>query len=127
MRIFIIFFMLFAFAFGDGHKYKHKYIYNNDLSFLDLSQNQQEEIKNILKNYSKKLKHLRELKDDIEDEKEDLFKESEFDKDKFIELQTGYEMTRLSLQAELLAQIHAVLDKKQRKQLSKNLEHWNIR
>lgn len=125
MRIFIIFFMLFSLMFGDGHK--HKYIYNNDLSFLDLSQNQQEEIKNILKNYSKKLKHLRELKDDIEDEKEDLFEESEFDKDKFIELQADYEMTLLSLQAELLAQIHAVLDKKQRKQLSKNLEHWNIR
>ncbi len=128
MRYIIVFLMIFTFLFcdDDDHDKEHHHYYSKDLTYLDLTHDQKKSIKKFLKHYRKELKEYREYKEDIIDEKQKLFEQNSFDKDKLTNLNIKLAKEASKIEAELLENIHKVLTKEQRVLFRKYIDEWDI-
>ncbi len=124
LKIFLVLISLYSFVYADNNEYKHKHRYK-DLRYLDLNSTQIKDIRNILIEFKKKYHNFYKDEDEIEDKIEDIFKAKKFDKEKYIEILQNHHQKSISLEAEKLEKIHAILNNKQRKRFAKHLEEWD--
>ncbi len=116
----------------DFEKYKNKYyksdkynLYKN-FDFLDLNSIQYLQLKDILIQYNEDYRKLHELKEDIEDEIEDILENEEFDSKRFSNILKDIKLKEIEIETIKIAKIHAILNKKQRKRLAKYVEEWEL-
>lgn len=116
----------------DFEKYKNKYyksdkynLYKN-FDFLDLNSVQYTQLKDILIEYNENYRKLHDLKEDIEDEIEDILENEEFDSKKFSDILKYIKIKEIEVETKKIEKIHAILTKKQRKKLAKYVEEWEL-
>ena len=116
----------------DFEKYKNKYyksdkynLYKN-FDFLDLNSVQYTQLKDILIEYNENYRKLHDLKEDIEDEIEDILENEEFDSKRFSDILKYIKNKEIEVETKKIEKIHAILTKKQRKKLAKYVEEWEL-
>ncbi|MDD3602522.1 MAG: hypothetical protein PHZ17_04310 [Sulfurovum sp.] len=126
MKYLWIILLLFTFSFADDHKEEHHHYYSKDLSYLNLSHEQQKGIKKVLKEYRKKLKLYREFKKDTIRSKQKLFEQDNFNQKALIDLDIRLVERAAQIEAGLLSNIHQALTKEQRALFIKHIDEWEI-
>jgi len=124
MKVLLILLLaLSLYADHDGRKEHHL---SKDLSYLDLSNTQQESAKHIIKTYRHALKQYREFKEDVEQQKMQLFQEDTLNEEAFVKLQTTIYQKASAIENRFLTQMHILLTPGQREKFSHNLEEWEV-
>ncbi|MDM5270580.1 hypothetical protein PGH07_00115 [Sulfurovum sp. zt1-1] len=126
MKYLWIVLLLFTFLFADDHKEEHHHYYSKDLTYLNLSHEQQRSIKKVLKEYRKELKMYRELKENTIGSKQKLFEQERFDQNALITLDIKLAQKAAQIEANFLTNIHTILTKEQRKLFIKHIDEWEI-
>lgn len=105
------------------HNEKH---INKELSHLNLSQEQNEKIKEILKEFKRDLKEYRSFKENIDNEVKKVFMQDGFNKEELNKLYSElYEKTK-EAEIKLLKNIHTVLSRKQREEFTHYFDEWKV-
>ena len=119
-------FALPALADDDDHHKGHRFY--NDLSYLDLSPEQETRARELLIGYRKELRELREEEEREEEEREALFGADTFDKERYKALRLREMEAQVEVRARFLAALHALLTQEQRKRYFRTfLEHRELR
>ena len=121
----IVAFLLVMVTLGvaDGHEKHHL---SKDLSSLELSLEQQNDVKEIVKAYRHELKAFRDEKESVEKRKERLFREKQLDERALVALQTSLAKKASQIETRFLLQIHAILTPSQREKFARNLDEWEV-
>ena len=108
-------------------RYKHNksHFYKN-LDFLDLNHQQYKKIRNILVIYKKDYKKFYKYKHKQKKELRNIMQEDVFDKDNYVKIDSEIKVRASRLEARKFNNIHAVLNKEQRKKFSYHLEEWEV-
>jgi len=122
----VLFLLLSLFLYA-GDDAKKEYHITKDLTHLDLSKEQKEAMKNVLKKYQHEIEEFRELKEKINAKKQKLFLEEPLDRVALSKL--NYELYEKAIKEEstLLSRVHALLSPEQRVQFIRYFEEWEIR
>ena len=122
---FLVILLLFInlFADSDYHSYKH---INKELSHLSLSKSQSRQIKVFLKEFRFQLKEYRELKEEIEDKRKDIFLKEVFNTKELNLLNNRLDTKAHDIENSLLEKIHAILDLKQRIGFIHYFDDWEV-
>jgi len=123
---FIIIVLLFISLYSDDYENHSQKHINKELSHLNLSKNQSYKIKVILKDFRKRLKEYRELKEDIEKKREELFMKEDFDEEGLNRLNEILDSKACEIENDLLKKIHHILSAKQRKKFIKYFDDWEV-
>ena len=126
MRLLLLVFLLVYTVFADSDEEKHHHYYSKDLTYLNLNHDQKKSLKHILKKYRKNIKHYREKKEDIIEQKQEIFLEDDFNITKIERLNQKISKKSTDLEIEFLKQIHTLLSKEQRKKFIQYIDEWEI-
>ncbi|MDX1809843.1 MAG: Spy/CpxP family protein refolding chaperone [Sulfurospirillaceae bacterium] len=126
MKSFIIVLLLFGFIYAQEHHEKNHWHYKKDLTYLGLSKNQKEKIKNILKEYRKDIKDYREKREEISKEKQKVFLENSFDEMKLKSINGKINKLATEIEIRFLKRVHAILSNEQRRKFVKYINEWDI-
>lgn len=122
-------FLLFSLHADSDYKDKHinkkNHIYKN-LDYLELSQNQYRDIKEILKEYKKDYEKFNKKREKKEKKLQELISEDEFDKDKYEDIVKEIQEDAMALELKTLKKIHSILSPTQRKSFSYYLQEWRV-
>ncbi len=119
----IIMLLLFTGLYA-GHNVNH---IHKELSHLKLTQKQSMQIKKILQKFREDLKVFRVQRENIEDRKKRLFTKNSFSLEELSSLHDDICKKKNTLEANLLRDIHVVLDKKQRFEFIQYFDEWKIK
>ncbi|MDQ1340633.1 MAG: periplasmic protein CpxP/Spy [Campylobacterota bacterium] len=125
MRVVFLFLVAFLLLFAD-HDKKYDRHFHKDLTHLELSDEQYQKIKKILKNFKKKVEEFREQKEKTNNATQALFAKDNFDIDKYKNESLEPEKQAIEIEAQILNEIHEVLNKEQRKKFLDYFEEWKI-
>jgi hypothetical protein len=109
----------------DDYKQRHHY-YHKDLTHLDLTHDQKKSIKKLLRQYRYELKEYREFKEDMVDEKEDIFEKDTFDKESIIKINLKLAIEASKIETRFLENIHKILSENQRELFIEHMDEWEI-
>jgi len=124
MKLLLIFLLtLSLYADHDGKK-EHQL--SKDLSSLDLSSDQKERAKSLLKQYRVDLKVFREFKETMEDQKERLFMQERLNEEDLQAINQAIHQKAKALESSFLVQMHRLLTPEQRQKFAHNLEEWEV-
>ena len=124
MKLLLIFLLtLSLYADHDGKK-EHQL--SKDLSSLDLSSDQKERAKSLLKQYRVDLKVFREFKETMEDQKERLFMQERLNEEDLQAINQAIHQKAKALESSFLVQMHRLLTPEQRQKFAHNLEEWDV-
>lgn len=125
MKFLILLFIVSA-LFSDTFEHHDEKHINKELSHLNLSQEQNEKIKEILKEFKRDLKEYRNFKENIDDEIKKVFMKDSFNKEELNKLYNEqYEKTK-EVEIKLLKNIHTVLSRKQREEFTQYFDEWKV-
>ena len=125
MKLCLIFFLaLCLYAGSDGKKEHH---INKDLTYLQLSLEQNEALKTTLKKFQHEIKEFRELKAKINAQKQALFLEETLDIEAFNKLNKELYEKAAKEESKVFLRLHDVLTKEQRAQFIRYFEEWEVR
>ena len=119
----IVILLLFTGLFAE-HNVNH---IHKELSHLKLSEKQTEKVKKILQNFREELKLFRMYKEEIEEKKKKLFTKNSFSLKDLNDLHDEICKRKNRLEANLLRDIHIVLNEKQRFEFIQYFEEWKIK
>lgn len=125
MRVVFLFLVAFLLLFAD-HDKKHDRHFHKDLTHLELSDEQYQKIKKVLKESKKNLEEFREKKEKTNSATQALFAKDSFDVDKYKNESLELEKQAIETEAQILKEIHEVLNKEQRKKFLDYFEEWKI-
>jgi len=124
MKLLLIFLLsLSLYADHDGRK-EHQL--SKDLSYLELSQDQKERVKGILKQYRVDLKDFREFKEKIKDQKENLLLQESVNEEDLQKISQAITQKATRIESHFLVQMHTILTPEQRQKFAQNLEEWEV-
>ena len=124
MKLLLIFLLtLSLYADHDGKK-EHQL--SKDLSYLELSHDQKERIKGILKQYRVDLKGFREFKEKMKDQKENALLQESVNEDDLQKLNQAINQKATMIETHFLVKMHAILTPEQRQKFAQNLEEWEV-
>ena len=124
MKLLLIFLLsLSLYADHDGRK-EHQL--SKDLSYLELSQDQKERVKGILKQYRVDLKGFREFKEKIKDQKENLLLQESVNEEDLQKISQAITQKATRIESHFLVQMHTILTPEQRQKFAQNLEEWEV-
>jgi Spy/CpxP family protein refolding chaperone len=112
--------------FSDDDYEERRHYYHKDLSHLDLTHDQKKSIKKLLRQYRYELKEYREFKEDMVDEKEDIFEKDTFDKESIIKINLKLATEASKIETRFLENIHKILSKNQRELFIEHMDEWEI-
>lgn len=136
MKLFAYFFIIFIYTsqiFGnniakfedDEHEFLEFHL-PKDLTYLKLSQKQNNQIKKVLLWYQEEINKFNNNKRVHILQIKTLFLEKEFDDIHFIENQQQYHNDKTIIQSKFLSEIHKILTKNQREKFIKYINEWEI-
>jgi len=125
MKLLLIF--LLSLCLYAGHDDKKEYHINKDLTHLDLSKEQNEAMKKVLKKYQHEIEEFRELKEKINVKKQELFLEEPLDVEALSKLNRELYEKANKEENKLLSRVHALLTQEQRVQFIRYFEEWEIK
>ena len=123
--------LFLSFSLYGDHDYKHKHedkkphIYKN-LDYLNLSQLQYEEIKEILKDYKKDYENFNKKRQKRERKLQELLTQEEFNKEKYESITKEIQEDATTLEVKTLKGIHSILSPSQRESFSYYLREWRV-
>jgi DNA-directed RNA polymerase subunit L len=125
VKLLLIFFLTLSLYAGQDDK--KAYHINKDLTHLNLSQEQNEAMKKVLKKYQHEIEEFREFKEKINAKKQKLFLEESLDVEALGKL--NHELYEKANKEEktLLSRLHALLSPEQRVQFIRYFEEWEIK
>ena len=126
MRFIVLFLFMFTLAFADGDDYEENYHMPKDLSFLQLDKAQKNAFKKILKSYRKALEEIHEREEIFEHDLQKLFMAEQFDTKDFMKKNMMLRQSIAEVEATFFKNIHALLNKVQRKKFIRHIEEWEI-
>ena len=126
MMRFIFLLLLITTLYADKHEFHSEHHLNKELSHLDLSQEQNIQVKIILKEFRGELKKFKELEEEIEDKRKDLFTAESLDTDALDVLNQTLDEKSHTIEKEFLKKIHAVLTQEQRKRFIYYFDDWKV-
>lgn len=125
MKFLILFFIVTG-LFSDTFEHHDEKHINKELSHLNLSQEQNEKIKDILKEFKRDLKEYRNFKENIDDEIKKVFMKDSFNKEELNKLYSElYEKTK-EVEIKLLKNMHTILSRKQREEFTQYFDEWKV-
>jgi periplasmic protein CpxP/Spy len=122
MRILLIFLLFFGIALGDDD---HHY-YKKDLTFLQLTNDQEEPIKQILKKYRMQAREYKTYEHALLKQKQTVFLSKHFDAAKIEQINKSLALKASEIEGELLSNIHKVLTDQQRRKFANYIDEWEI-
>ena len=125
MKLFLIF--AFTLCLYAGHGEKHEHHINKDLTYLELTQEQTEDFKKILKKYYHETQEFREFQESIDAQKKALFLQDTLDADALRELNRALYEKASKEETQILERMHKVLTPKQREAFVRYFEEWEVR
>ncbi|PIP11398.1 MAG: hypothetical protein COT46_11825 [Sulfurimonas sp. CG08_land_8_20_14_0_20_36_33] len=123
---YIIILLLITTLYGDGDKHYREYHINKELSHLNLSKEQNIQIKTILKEFRHNSKEFKNLKEDVEEKRKRLFTQENFDTDELNELNTILDEKAHAIENVFLKEIHMILTPQQRKRFIHYFDDWEV-
>ena len=124
MKLLLIFLLtLSLYADHDGKK-EHQL--SKDLSYLELSSEQKERVKSVVKQYRVDLKAFRVFKEQIEEKKERLVVQEVLHEEDLQVLNQIVHLKADALEVHFLSQMHTILTPEQRQKFAHNLEEWEV-
>ena len=127
LKIFLLLSSLFLFLNADDddghHKYKHSY---KNLEYLDLNTQQIEKMKEILIDFKYQYKEFYEFKENQEDRLKNIIKNDNFDEKQYLEILNEIKSKASFLEVQRMKKIYTILDEKQRKKFSKYFKEWEV-
>ncbi|MFW9618754.1 MAG: Spy/CpxP family protein refolding chaperone, partial [Sulfurospirillum sp.] len=99
---------------------------SKDLSYLELTSEQKEIAKSMIKQYRVEIKTFREFKEKMEDEKERLLTREVLNEEDVQKINEAIFQKANAIESRFLVQMHNLLTKEQRKKFAHNLEEWEV-
>lgn len=124
MKLFLIF--LLTLSLYAGHDEKKEHHINKDVTHLDLSKEQKEAFKEVLKKFQHEIEEFREFKEDINDKKRALFLADTLDAEALSTLNRELYDKANKEENKMLSKIYQILTKEQRVKFVKYLEEWEV-
>lgn len=121
--IILLWIALATLSVADDHDKHHL---SKDLSYLQLSLEQQNDVKQIIKAYRHELKAFRDDKESVEKQKEKLFSENQLDENALVLLREPLAKKASQIETRFLIQMHRVLTPSQRDKFARNLDEWEV-
>ena len=125
MKFFLI--LIFAVLLNAGHGEKHEHHINKDLTYLELTQEQTEDFKKILKKYYHEIQEFREFQESINAKKKVLFLQETLDTQALSALNRALYEKANKEENQILERMHKVLTPKQREAFVRYFEEWEVR
>ena len=122
LLIFLLTLCLYA-----GHDGKKEFHINKDLTYLQLTSEQNEALKKTLKKFQHEIEEFREFKAKINAQKQALFLEERLDIEALSKLNKELYEKAAKEEGKVLWRLHDVLTKEQRAQFIRYFEEWEIR
>ena len=123
MKAFLIFVFALSLFASDGKKEHHL---SKDLSYLELSVEQKEATKILIKQFRIDIKAFREFKEQIEKEKEGLIMRDVLSEEALTKLNLAITQKASAIESHFLRQMHTLLTPEQRKKFARTLEEWEV-
>ena len=123
MKAFLILVLALSLYASDGKKEHHL---SKDLSYLELSVEQKEATKILIKQFRIDIKAFREYKEKMEDEKESLVMREVLNEDDLQKINQAISQKASTIESRFLVQMHNLLTPEQRKKFARNLEEWEV-
>ena len=124
MKVLLI--LLLTLSLYAEHDGKKEHQLSKDLSYLELSQDQKERVKGILKQYRVDLKDFREFKEKIKDQKENLLLQESVNEEDLQKISQAITQKATRIESHFLVQMHTILTPEQRQKFAQNLEEWEV-
>jgi periplasmic protein CpxP/Spy len=126
MRFLIIVFVFIITLYADDHEYHSKHHIYKELSHLELSKEQHNQVKKILKVYRKELKEYKELREELEEKRKDVFLQENFDTKKLDSINMQLDLKAHNIENRFLQKMHIVLTPQQRKKFVHYFDDWEV-
>lgn len=123
MKVLLIL-ILATFLYASDSKKEHHL--SKDLSYLDLTSQQKEGAKNIIKQYRVELKAFREFKEKMEDQKEHVMMRDILKEEDLQAINQAINQKANTIENRFLLQMHILLTPEQRQKFARNLEEWEV-
>lgn len=123
MKVLLIL-ILATFLYASDSKKEHHL--SKDLSYLDLTSQQKESAKNIIKQYRVELKAFREFKEKMEDQKEHVMMRDILKEEDLQAINQAINQKANTIENRFLLQMHILLTPEQRQKFARNLEEWEV-
>ena len=124
MKVLLI--LLLTLSLYAEHDGKKEHQLSKDLSYLELSQDQKERVKVILKQYRVDLKAFREFKEKMENQKEALLIQERLNEEDLHVINQAISQKANTIESRFLLQMHTLLSPEQRQKFAQNLEEWEV-
>ena len=124
MKVLLI--LLLTLSLYADHDGKKEHQLSKDLSYLELSQDQKERVKGILKQYRVDLKAFREFKEKMENQKEALLIQDRLNEEDLHVINQAISQKANTIESRFLLQMHTLLSPEQRQKFAQNLEEWEV-
>ena len=123
MKLLLLFCLVLSLYASDSKKEHHL---SKDLSYLELTSDQKDIVKSMVKQYRTEIKAFREFKEKMEDEKERLLIQEVLHEQELQKINEAIFQKANAIESHFLMQMHNVLTKEQRKKFAHNLEDWEV-
>ena len=123
MKVFLIVLLAFSLYASDSKKEHHL---SKDLSSLELTSEQKEVAKGIIKQFRVDIKAFREFKEKMENEKESLVMREVLNEDDLQKINQAISQKASAIESRFLVQMHTLLTPEQRQKFAHNLEEWEV-
>lgn len=123
MKVLLILILATFLYASDSRKEHHL---SKDLSYLDLTSQQKESAKNIIKQYRVELKAFREFKEKMEDQKEHVMMRDILKEEDLQAINQAINQKANTIENRFLLQMHILLTPEQRQKFARNLEEWEV-
>ena len=123
MKILLMFLLAFSLYASDSKKEHHL---SKDLSYLELTSEQKEIAKSMIKQFRVDIKAFREFKDKMEDQKEALVTREFLTEEDLQKINEAINQKANAIESRFLLQMHNLLTPEQRKKFAHNLEEWEV-
>ncbi|MRJ02694.1 MAG: periplasmic heavy metal sensor [Epsilonproteobacteria bacterium] len=111
--------------YGEEYSDDHDHI-PYDLSFLHLSPNQKERIRELLLQRRKQLTHLYRRERELEERLRQLFQKREFDREEYERLYCSLQQLKMALERDFFASLHSILTPEQRRKFARYYKEWEV-
>ncbi|MDD3343929.1 MAG: Spy/CpxP family protein refolding chaperone [Sulfurospirillaceae bacterium] len=125
MKFFLI--LAFCLSLYAGHGEKREHHINKDLTYLELSQAQIENFKEVLKKFQHEMEEFREFKEAITAKKKALFLKEPLDTNALNALNQALYEKASKEENKILLRIHNILSPEQRGAFVQYFEEWEVR